>query len=328
MNRRQSPLLGLILASALWGGSFTGTKYALAGFEPVTLLAVELLAATAFLWITLLRRGYRTPRSWRLVLVLGLLEPGIAYLAMTLGLNCTTAAAGALISGLESAFVVVLAAGILKERITRGTGVAILLAFGGLLVLEGGSPLSGAGRGDLLVAVGVLSASAYTIVVKKYGVDMDALTLTTHQFTAATGLAVLVLGGRWMGGGNTAAPSSAPRYWCAAALVGILGYAASFLLFNSLIHRITASTSSVVLNLIPAFGVVSAVLLLGETLDLRSALGAALIAASVLCFVLLENASGAQQTQPAEDEFDAPDSPAFPWAATAPPQFATAPRGS
>jgi O-acetylserine/cysteine efflux transporter len=290
MNRRPSPLVGLMVASILWGGAITGTKYALAGFDPYTLLLVQLLSATTFLWVVLLRRGYRLPRSWRLVIALGLLEPGIAYLAETFGLSHTSAAAGSVISGLESAFVVVLAAVLLAERVRRGTAIAIVLAFVGLLVLEGTAPWSGPGLGDLFVAVGVLSASAYTIVVKKYPWETDSLTLTTHQFTVATMLATAVLGGRWVTGAGSSPATVATRYWCAAVLVGVLGYAASFLLFNSLIQEIGAGTSSVVLNLIPVFGVLSAIVLLHESLDLATATGALLIALSVVCFVVVEHA--------------------------------------
>jgi hypothetical protein len=56
---RHWPLAALLLASVLWGGAITGTKYALRAFDPVTLLSVELVAATAALWAVLLIRGYR-----------------------------------------------------------------------------------------------------------------------------------------------------------------------------------------------------------------------------------------------------------------------------
>jgi hypothetical protein len=55
---RHWPLAALLLASVLWG-AITGTKYALRAFDPVTLLSVELVAASAALWAVLLIRGYR-----------------------------------------------------------------------------------------------------------------------------------------------------------------------------------------------------------------------------------------------------------------------------
>ena len=104
------PLAALVAASVLWGGAVTGTKYALGGFGPVTLLSIELVAATAVLWAALAVRGYRPPGCWWLPAVLGLLEPALAYLGDTFGLSLTSAVHGAVINGLESALVVVLAA--------------------------------------------------------------------------------------------------------------------------------------------------------------------------------------------------------------------------
>jgi drug/metabolite transporter (DMT)-like permease len=60
-DARHWPLAALLLASVLWGGAITGTKYALRAFDPVTLLSVELAAATVALWAVLLIRGYRPP---------------------------------------------------------------------------------------------------------------------------------------------------------------------------------------------------------------------------------------------------------------------------
>lgn len=279
----------LVLASALWGGALTGTKYALAGFDPFTLLLVELGAATLALWALLLARGFRPPRSWRLAVILGLLEPGIANLAQTFGLSKTNAADGAVVCGLEAAFVVLLAAAVLRERITRATAAAVALAFIGLLVLQSGNPLGGSGLGDLFVAMGVLSGSTYTVVMKRFSQEQDALALTTYQFTAATALALLVVGGRWAAGTGDVPTAVQAKFWLAAALVGICGFAVSFVLFNATISRVKAGSASIVLNSIPLFGVLTALIFLGERLRLDSVLGASLIAISVGCFLVVEN---------------------------------------
>ena len=127
----------LLLASVLWGGAITGTKYALRAFDPVTLLGVGLAAATAALWAVLLIRVYRPPPSWPAAVLLGLLEPALAYLGETFGLSMTSATDGAIISGLESALVVILAALVLGEAISRAGIVAVVACLAGLVVLTG-----------------------------------------------------------------------------------------------------------------------------------------------------------------------------------------------
>jgi O-acetylserine/cysteine efflux transporter len=289
------PAVALTVAAGLWGAAVSGTKYALRGFDPVTLLSVELLAGAGVLWAALLVRGYRPPGSWWLPVLLGLLEPSLAYLGDTFGLSLTSAVHGAVINGLESALVVLLAAVLLRERVTRPAVLAIVAGLAGLAVLAGAGEGAGAGRiaGDLLVAGGVLSASLYTIAAKRFDDGSDVLSLTTWQFTVAALVALLVATARWTAGSGTGTVSAAPRFWLAAVLVGAGGFGVSFLLFNMVIVQVDATRAAVVLNLIPVFGVVSAMVFLGESVSVRDAFGAGLIGSSVLYFAIADHREAA-----------------------------------
>ena len=306
------PAVALVVAAGLWGVAVSGTKYALGGFDPVTLLSIELLAGAGVLWVALLVRGYRPPRSWWLPVVLGLLEPALAYLGDTFGLSLTSAVHGAVINGLESGLVVLLAAVLLRETVTRPAILAIVVALGGLAVLAGVGTGAGGGTaaGDLLVAGGVLSASLYTIVAKRFEDGSDALSLTTWQFTVAALVSLLVTTARWTAGSGTGTVSSAPRFWLVAVLVGAGGFGLSFLLFNMVIVQVDAGRAAVVLNLIPVFGVASAVIFLGEGMTGRDALGAVLIGSSVLYFAIADHREATAQALRAEQ--DAAEAPARP----------------
>ena len=302
-------LLGLIVASVLWGGAMSGTKFALGGFAPVTLLAIELVAAAAVLWLVLLARGYRAPRVWWLPVILGLLEPALAYLGETLGLSMTSAVHGALLSGLESALVVVLAALVLRETITLAAALAVLVAAGGLVVLAAPGASHGTAAGDLLVAGGVLSASLYTIVAKRFDDGSDPLSLTTWQFTVAA----LAVGGaaavRWASGADAAPVAVAPRFWLAAALVGVAGYGLSFLIFNTVISRVGATQAAVVLNLIPVFAFFGATVFLGEGVTSADVIGAVLVGGSVLYFTAADRRPGSGAESPATGAAAGPPAP-------------------
>ena len=69
--------------------------------------------------------------------MLGLLEPALAYLGDTFGLSLTSAVHGAVINGLDPGLVVLLAAVLLRETITRPAILAVVVALGGLTVLAG-----------------------------------------------------------------------------------------------------------------------------------------------------------------------------------------------
>jgi drug/metabolite transporter (DMT)-like permease len=291
------PAVALIVAAGLWGVAVSGTKYALDGFDPVTLLSIELLAGAGVLWVTLLVRGYRPPRSWWLPAVLGLLEPALAYLGDTFGLSLTSAVHGAVIGGLESGLVVLLAAVLLREPVTRPAILAIVVALAGLAVLAGVGTGAGGGTmaGDLLVAGGVLSASLYTIVAKRFDDGSDALSLTAWQFTVAALVSLLVTIARWTASPGTGTLSAAPRFWLVAVLVGVGGFGLSFLLFNMVIVQVDAGRAAVVLNLIPVFGVASAVVFLGEGMTGRDTLGAVLIGSSVIYFAIADHREATAQ---------------------------------
>jgi O-acetylserine/cysteine efflux transporter len=293
----RQPAVALVVAAGLWGVAVSGTKYALGGFDPLTLLSIELLAGAGVLWAALLIRGYRPPGSWWLPALLGLLEPALAYLGDTFGLSLTSAVHGAVINGLESGLVVLLAAVLLRETVTRPAILAIVLALGGLTVLAGPGTGGGTVAGDLLVAGGVLSASLYTIVAKRFDDGSDALSLTAWQFTVAALVSLLVTVTRWTAGSGTGTVSAAPRFWLAAVLVGAGGFGISFLLFNMAIVRVDAGRAAVVLNLIPVFGVVSAVVFLGEGVTRRDSLGAILIGSSVLYFAIADRRDASAQAE-------------------------------
>jgi O-acetylserine/cysteine efflux transporter len=300
---RRAPVLALVAAAVSWGVATTGTKYALRGIGPLSLLALELVLAALVLWAVTAVRGFRRPSSLLRVGLMGLCEPAIAYLSETLGLTRTSATDGALIQGLESVFVVILAAVLLHEAIGRSVAAAIVLATVGLVVLEGGGSLAGPGLGDALVLFGALSAAAYTILARGLDPDDDPLSVTALQFAVAA-VASLPLGLLAVARGGEPDPTRVGgSFLVVAALVGVVGFAGSFLLYNQAITTVRAAPAAVIINLIPAVGFLSAVVLLGEPLTPYDVGGALLICASVAVFALLEasavTAGSAAQSTPA-----------------------------
>ena len=147
---------------------------------------------------------------------------------------------------------------------------------------------SGRGTGDALVLFGALSAAAYTIVARRLSPEEDPLSVTAVQFTTATVLAVPMALVAWGTGAERVPAGVEPRYVVAAALVGVVGFAGSFVLYNFAIATVEAAPAAIIINLIPAVGLASAVAWLGEPLTMYAAVGAMLICASVAIFAALE----------------------------------------
>jgi drug/metabolite transporter (DMT)-like permease len=282
----------LLAATLGWGSATAINKYALGGFPPFVLLVVQLLSAVIVLWAALLQRGLRPPRFTRKLMLLGVLEPGLAYVLILLGVQRTTAANGALVLGLESFVCVLLAWAFLHERITaRGAG-AVLFAMVGFAIMQGLGSHFSPHLGDLLVLSGVVCAATYIIVAAQVAPETDPLTMTTYQFTAGL-LFLLPAAAVIVATGSEHLPSHVHTGIAVAAILsGVVNYALPFLAYNYAIHAVGPLTAAMSLNLMPVVGVVCAIAFLAETLTTSEAAGGAVIMVAVALF------TGAQAERP------------------------------
>ena len=137
---------------------------------------------------------------------------------------------------------------------------------------------------------GLLAASGVNNAVAEHGgFDLASLLVTIVRWTAGSGT-------------GTGTVPALPRFWLVAVLVGAGGFGLSFLLFNMVIVQVNAGRAAVVLNLIPVFGVASAVIFLGEGMTGRDALGAVLIGSSVLYFASTDHREATAQALRAEQD--------------------------
>ncbi|PDQ34142.1 MAG: hypothetical protein B5766_12995 [Candidatus Lumbricidophila eiseniae] len=281
---RPAALVALVIAAASWGSAATFIKFALDSWGPMTLLIAQLLSANVVLWTILLIRGYRRPpQMWKLLL-LGALEPGLCYALLTIGLLFTTAANAAVLSAMESFFAVILAAIFLRERLTRRSIAGLALALIGVLILEAAGGFDGVHLGDTLVLGGILAAGFYVVIARTIAGSYDTLTMTAHQFAAGLALALPFAIIRWVTGAEAIIEPRPISSWAAALGVGIIGYAGSFLLYNFAIAHVRAGLSTMILNLMPVFGILTALIFLHEQIGLLAIIGALLVLASIFIF--------------------------------------------
>lgn len=289
-------MLALIGATALWGTATAGIKIGLRGFDPLTFVVVEFLAADALLWILLWRSGRRFPRHWRSAVVLGALEAAV-NVADTAGLSLTTAGHASVIYGLESVFVVLLARMFLREPVTGALLAALALAVTGLAAL-GGVSSGGLGRGDLVIAAAVVCAAVYTICARTTAQQQSPLELTTAVFSVGTIVVLAVAAASWSTRSVRFSPAVAPGYWVLALVTGAGGLAGGLLLYNVGIGRVGAGSASVVVNLSPVFGLGTAALLLAEHVTLAAVVGALLIGTSAAVVAVREKMHPANASEP------------------------------
>lgn len=276
----------MVLSAACWGSATVMSKGALAAFSPPVLLALQLLASVAFLWVAAGLTGQKVAldAGARRAALSGLLEPGLAYAIGTFGLMLTTAGNASLIATTEPLLIVALAWLLFRERVDARTAAAILAAMTGVAMVTGGHRGGDTGSllGDGLVVLGTLFAALYVVVSSRLVTHVPPVALAALQ--QAVGLVfALVLLVAWL-------PLAAvfdqiaradARLIGLALLSGVVQYALAFWLYLIGLRQLSAGTAALFLTLIPVFGLSGAVMFLGETIQALQAAGALIIVAAV-----------------------------------------------
>ena len=295
LQRRQTLTAHLLLLAVVlvWGTTFSLVKSALADVSPLLFNLLRMALAFAILLAANHRtlRGL-TRRDLRFGAAAGLFL-GLGYQFQTVGLDHTTAAKCAFLTGLVVVFVPLLSMlpGLSANAFQKPTlhvYAGALLAFAGLVLLttpSGSSRalLSGLGLGEGLCLLCAIAFAAHLLTLARAtsaGGEASLLAarrLGTLQigFAALAMLLTLPLGG---------APHfhSAGIVWIALGVTALLATAAAFTIQSWAQQRIPASHTALIFTLEPVFAWLTSLLFFGETLGRRGLLGAALILAGIL----------------------------------------------
>lgn len=275
-------IASLIAAAGCWGLGTVASKQVVDDVAPLTLLPMQLAASCTLLaLITVIRNepSASTPQLRRLA-ALGVLNPGIAYALGLIGLTTITASLSVLLWALEPVAILLLATLVLREHIRLGLAASIGVAITGVLLVVYQPGATGDAVGITLTLVSIGFCALYTVLTRRLMLDDSSLTVVLAQQAAALAFAVVLasvvsLGGRpgWDLGGLNAG------VWLGAAASGVLYYGLGFWFYLAGLRHVPASYAGAFLPLIPVFGV-SAGYLIGERLEPRQWLGAAVIVAA------------------------------------------------
>jgi drug/metabolite transporter (DMT)-like permease len=272
--------LGLLLAALCWGVSTAFSKVAIAQLTPVDLFAIEVTTGALFLGVAALVRGARPAWPDRRVVLLGVLEPGLAFLLFDIGIVHTAATDGALLLSTDSLFTAGLAAAFLGERLGPRLRLALAAGVAGsvLVSLDASGGMSSL-MGDVLVLAGSLSAAGYGVLARRVAPGRDTLSLTAAQMLVAAAIALAAAAGSFAGHHSHIGQADA-GHLAAALLVGILASVVPFLIYNAVIARVTATSAGLTLSLVPLFGTLASLLLLDEGLSVVQLAGGAFVVAA------------------------------------------------
>jgi len=174
----------LLAMAAIWGANFVVVKYATNIFSPEAFTGLRVVVAAVFLvMFALARGGFSLSRSDVIrLLLLGVIGNGVYQLLFVHGVARTRAGNASLIVGAAPAFIALAARARGMERVKRMTLVGIALSVIGVALVIAGSATSSNGQttllGSLLVFLGVLSWTLYTILLQPYTKRIDVIQLS------------------------------------------------------------------------------------------------------------------------------------------------------
>ena len=277
MAERRTALLAtavLLGITACWGSTFFLIHDLLDRVPAVDFLAVRFSIAAVLLLVVAPRAVLRlSPNARRQAVVLGCLY-GVAQILQTAGLADTPASVSGFITGMYVVATPLFAAVLLRNRITAMTWAAVLLAFGGLAVLT----LDGLsiGYGEALTFVAAMLYALHIVGLGAWSNASDALGMSILQVVM---VAVICLVASAPGG--IVLPDTG-RDWLSVVYMAVFPAALALLGQTWAQAHLSATRTAIVMSMEPVFAAFFAVLLGGESVTARMALGGTLVLAAML----------------------------------------------
>jgi drug/metabolite transporter (DMT)-like permease len=273
-------LAGLIILGALWGASFLLIKVAVPEFGAVALMAVRVVFAAAVLVPLILLRGQHAQilGHWRAIVVMGILHYAIPFSLFAYSMLTLSAGYSSIINASSPLFAGIIAWFWLGERLNASRIAGILVGFIGVVIVVGDKLAVGTGTVVLAVLASLLAAFCYglaAVLAKKRLSGVDPVVVAGGSMIAAA--AVLLPLSFWLW--PAAAPSQTA--WSMAAILGVVGTAAAFVLYFRLIASIGPSRSITVTFLIPVFAVLFGAVFIDEKLTGAMIAGGLVVALGV-----------------------------------------------
>ena len=260
--------IGYALGSAVLFGASTPLAKLLLGEVPPLLLAALLYLGSGLglaAWIALCALATdRKPRvaiaraelPW---LAAAILAGGIAGpVLLMFGLALTEASTASLLLNLEAVLTAGLAWVVFRENVDRRIFAGMLaIVAGGVLLSWTQLPRAGGVAGSLLIAAACLAWAIDNNFTRRIsGGDAATIACVKGLVAGSVSLAIALAAG---------ATLPAPGFLAAAAVLGLLGYGVSLVLFIVALRGLGAARTGAYFSVAPFFGAVLAVFLPGET---------------------------------------------------------------
>lgn len=208
---------------------------------------------------------------------------GISSLSLFTSFNYLDAGIASSLLFVYPVMVAVIMAIFFKEKISFATVVSICLALGGIALLyknETGATLST--LGVVLVMISSLSYALYIIIVNKSTMLMSSVKLTFYVLLFCVSTIIIR---SFFGEGNHIQLLTTPSMWGWALMLALIPTIVSLILMVIAVHHIGSTPTAIMGALEPLTAVMIGVLVFGEVLTTRVAIGILMILLGVIIII-------------------------------------------
>lgn len=272
-------ILSGIAASAIWGGMYVVSKVVMEVIPPFALLSLRLLLGTLTLWmIAAFSGGIGFSRKQLLqVLGVGWIGYGVSLGFQFVGTKLSTASNGALVTSSTPAFVIIFAAVILREHITRRKLLALAVSTLGVLAVIDPHSVELSSNlfwGNLSLVAAAITWALYSVLIRKVTRSLDTLRVSLVAFWG--GMLVTIPAGWWEISRTGIGEITSGIIW-GVLFLGIISTALAMYLWNTAFATLEAGVASLTLFAQPVVGAGLAAVFLGEQLSPAFLIGGILI---------------------------------------------------
>ena len=282
-------MIYLLIASFLWGTSFIAGKIAYNMFDPSLVVALRYIFASIILspvTISFMRQEKETinKKDFFMLILLGILTYPLTSMLQFIGLSFTSASSATTIIGIEPIMITMIGFIFFKEKTSPIVFFLGIIAFLGVALTVGVSALENVSFfGCFLVFLSTIVVSFWVQLSKKVLTKINSnyyTALTIQLGTIFTLPIMLFLVKNW------------EIYYSLKGIIALLYLIVGCSIgagwfWNKGLERSEASKSGIFLALEPVFGILFAVLILGEKLNFLSIIGIILVILSAaVCMIL------------------------------------------
>ena len=278
---RPRDFAGLIMLSALWGGSFLFIRVAVPALGPFFLveLRVGLAAAALFLYALAAGSVPKIRGRWKSFLVLGFLNAAAPFSLISAAEIHLTASLAAILNSTTVMFTAIVAAVWMGDALTARKAIGIVLGIVGVSVLVGWDPPPLNGAVLFAVAAMLLASLSYALgatYAKRSFSGIPPLGMAIGQLSGAVVLLLPMA--------VVSVPERAPSTVVTFSMLGLafLSTALAYLIYFRLIENVGPTSTLTVTLLVPVFGLLFGVLLLEEPFGPGTLAGLGIILTSVV----------------------------------------------